>query len=94
MIARLGGHSVPRTHRGKEKCPGMTITSALMNKSQKDAKTTRIVTEANVTKILMKDGVAAGVEYEKDGKKFQEFGKAVIISTGGYGADVGEGSLL
>ena len=24
LVARLGGHSVPRTHRGKERFPGMT----------------------------------------------------------------------
>ena len=32
LISRLGGHSQPRTHRGKEKFPGMTITYALMEK--------------------------------------------------------------
>jgi len=26
LIARMGGHSVPRCHRGKERFPGMTIT--------------------------------------------------------------------
>lgn len=26
LVARLGGHSQPRTHRGKERFPGMTIT--------------------------------------------------------------------
>jgi succinate dehydrogenase/fumarate reductase flavoprotein subunit len=26
LVSRLGGHSFPRTHRGKEKFPGMTIT--------------------------------------------------------------------
>ena len=26
LVARLGGHSAPRTHRGKERFPGMTIT--------------------------------------------------------------------
>ncbi|KAF9993062.1 hypothetical protein BGZ65_011474, partial [Modicella reniformis] len=30
LVSRLGGHSFPRTHRGKEKFPGMTITYALM----------------------------------------------------------------
>ena len=34
-----------------------------------------------------------GVEYEKDGKKHQEFG-VVIIATGGFGADFTENSLL
>ena len=26
LVARLGGHSQPRTHRGAERFPGMTIT--------------------------------------------------------------------
>merc|ERR1719203_2629824 len=30
LLARLGGHSMPRTHRGKERFPGMTITYALI----------------------------------------------------------------
>ncbi len=30
LVARLGGHSAPRTHRGKERFPGMTITYALI----------------------------------------------------------------
>eukprot|EP00913_Durusdinium_trenchii_P022521 g21156.t1 len=30
LLARLGGHSQPRTHRGKERFPGMTITYALI----------------------------------------------------------------
>ena len=30
LVARMGGHSVPRCHRGKERFPGMTITYALI----------------------------------------------------------------
>ena len=29
LVARLGGHSQQRTHRGAERFPGMTITSAV-----------------------------------------------------------------
>ena len=32
LVSQLGGHSFPRTHRGKERFPGMTITYALMEK--------------------------------------------------------------
>ena len=31
LVSRLGGHSQPRTHRGTEQFPGMTITYALMS---------------------------------------------------------------
>jgi hypothetical protein len=32
LLGRLGGHTNPRTHRGKEKFPGMTITYGLMER--------------------------------------------------------------
>merc|ERR1719487_2744007 len=37
LVARLGGHSQPRTHRGKERFPGMTITYALIQMLEKVA---------------------------------------------------------
>merc|ERR1712190_702510 len=37
LVARLGGHSAPRTHRGKERFPGMTITYALIEMVEKIA---------------------------------------------------------
>merc|ERR1719453_2856973 len=37
LVARLGGHSEPRTHRGKERFPGMTITYALIQMVEKVA---------------------------------------------------------
>merc|ERR1719183_1471183 len=37
LVSRLGGHSNPRTHRGKERFPGMTITYALMEKLEEIA---------------------------------------------------------
>merc|ERR1711959_334243 len=38
-------------------------------------------------------GTVCGVKYEKDGKMFGEHG-AVVIATGGFGADFGADSLL
>merc|ERR1711987_26669 len=55
LVARLGGHSQPRTHRGKERFPGMTITYALIQMVEKVAErgdTARIITKARVTKLL------------------------------------------
>merc|ERR1719305_1713406 len=40
LVARLGGHSAPRTHRGKERFPGMTITFALIQMVEKIAERT------------------------------------------------------
>merc|ERR1712217_6442 len=55
LVARLGGHSAPRTHRGAERFPGMTITYALIQMMEKIAERcdkSRIVTKANVVKLL------------------------------------------
>jgi len=56
LLSRLGGHSFPRTHRGKERFPGMTITYALMEKLEDLAKSSpdrvRIVKKAKVTRLL------------------------------------------
>merc|ERR1712203_1175597 len=40
LVSRLGGHSMPRTHRGKERLPGMTITYGLMEKLEEIAECT------------------------------------------------------
>jgi succinate dehydrogenase/fumarate reductase flavoprotein subunit len=98
IVGRLGGHSFPRTHRGKEKFPGMTITYALMERYEEIAKNephrARAITKARATRLLVDEqGHVNGVEYEKGGKTFQERG-AVIIATGGYGADYSDDSLL
>jgi flavocytochrome c len=95
----LGGHSFPRTHRGKERFPGMTITYALMEKLEEIAKKephrARQLFKAKVTKLLRDEtsGSVIGVEYEKDGKTYQEYGP-VVLATGGYAADFTSDSLL
>merc|ERR1719281_82794 len=54
LVARLGGHSMPRTHRGAERFPGMTITYALIQMlekvSEKRPELARIVTKATCNK--------------------------------------------
>lgn len=97
LVSRLGGHSFPRTHRGKEKFPGMTITYGLMEKLEELCKTqpnrARLITKAKVTKLLFENGNVVGAEYEREGKLFTESGP-VIIATGGYAADFSDDSLL
>ncbi|TIC33060.1 hypothetical protein E3Q09_03495 [Wallemia mellicola] len=98
-VARLGGHSQPRTHRGEGgQFPGMTITYALMEKlediAQNQPNRAKVLKKARATRLIQdNDHVVTGVEYEKDGKKFTETGP-VILATGGYAADFGDGSLL
>eukprot|EP00808_Paulinella_micropora_P017111 g56316.t1 len=93
-VSRLGGHSRPRTHRSKSggKFPGMMITYKLMQEMEAMCVTNpercRIITKAQVTKLLAdNDGAVVGVEYKRDGKTYCEPG-AVVVSTGGYGAGV------
>ncbi|CAE8585710.1 unnamed protein product [Polarella glacialis] len=96
LVARLGGHSQPRTHRGAERFPGMTITYALIQMVEKVAEKTdlaRIITKAKVYKLVTEGGRCVGCVYEKGGQNFQEYGP-VILATGGFGADFTSNSLL
>eukprot|EP00931_Biecheleriopsis_adriatica_P050588 TRINITY_DN292_c0_g1_i1.p1 TRINITY_DN292_c0_g1~~TRINITY_DN292_c0_g1_i1.p1 ORF type:complete len:526 (-),score=151.54 TRINITY_DN292_c0_g1_i1:141-1661(-) len=96
LLARLGGHSAPRTHRGKERFPGMTITYALIQMVEAISERSdlaRIINKAKAKELLCKNGAVCGLVYEKKGKDFTEEGP-VILATGGFGADFTENSLL
>jgi succinate dehydrogenase/fumarate reductase flavoprotein subunit len=96
LLARLGGHSQPRTHRGKERFPGMTITYALIQMLEKVCEKTdrgRIITKAEVFNLIRNGKAVVGCEYRKGGAVFKEFGP-VIFCSGGFGADFGSDSLL
>merc|ERR1711904_389709 len=71
LVSRMGGHSNPRTHRGKEKFPGMTITYGLMEKleaiSDDDEEKARILLKSDCKELLRDaSGAVCGVKYEKD----------------------------
>ncbi|EPY25592.1 flavoprotein subunit-like protein, partial [Strigomonas culicis] len=100
VLGFMGGHSQPRTHRGKAKMPGMAITYALINaleaEQKKNADRARIVTRARVVRLIRDSADAAapvtGVVYaDKDGKQHVARG-AVVIATGGYAADFADAS--
>lgn len=98
LVSRLGGHSFPRTHRGKERFPGMTITYALMEKleeiAKKEPQIVQISYKSRATKLIQdSQGTVIGVEYEKEGKVFQAYGP-VVIATGGYAADFADNGLI
>merc|ERR1712039_371618 len=98
LVARLGGHSAPRTHRGKERFPGMTITYALIQMVEKIAerskgRTARIITKAKAHTLKMEGNVCTGLVYEKAGTDHTEYGP-VILCSGGFGADFTQDSLL
>merc|ERR1712012_272404 len=98
LVARLGGHSAPRTHRGKERFPGMTITYALIQMvekiAEKNPNLASIITKARAHTLLTSStGACIGLTYEKDGQNTQLFGP-VILASGGFGADFTQNSLL
>lgn len=98
VIARLAAHSNPRTHRGKERFPGMMITYALMEKLDEIAAAgdgrARVINKAKATELIRDSkGTVIGCKYEKKGEVFEEYGP-VIIATGGFGADFSKDSLL
>ncbi|KAF9301857.1 hypothetical protein BGZ74_006184 [Mortierella antarctica] len=100
LVSRLGGHSFPRTHRGKEKMPGMTITYALMETiedlSIAEPHRVKLIKKARVTNLIKENGAVVGVEYEhhnQPGVKVQAWGP-VVLATGGYAADFSSDSLL
>merc|ERR1711976_788596 len=81
LIARLGGHSMPRTHRGKERFPGMTITYALIQMVEKVAEKSdkaKIITKARAHTLLMEGGACVGLTYEKGGSNFDERGPVIL----------------
>ncbi|KAI0930652.1 hypothetical protein AcV5_007311 [Taiwanofungus camphoratus] len=97
-VARLGGHSQPRTHRGNAQFPGMVITYAQMERledlSQSIPDRVQVKKKARVTKLLQDESQAViGVEYVHNGKTETAYGP-VILATGGYAADFTPDSLL
>merc|ERR1719408_1153975 len=74
----------------------MTITYALIQMLEKVAEKTdraRIVTKAEVYKLIQDGKAVVGCEYKKAGKIVKEFGP-VVFASGGFGADFGSDSLL
>lgn len=86
VVAPLGGHSVPRTHRGAGKTPpGAAIVMALLAKL-KEQDNFKITNEAEVTSLLTKDDAVSGVEYTLGGKTETLEGK-VMFASGGFAGD-------
>jgi flavocytochrome c len=99
IVGQLGGHSFPRTHRGKERFPGMTITYALMERleaiAKADPQQAVILTKSRATRLLTgPDGSVTGVEYESNGAPGLVAEGPVIIATGGFAADFEPTGLL
>ena len=88
FVSQLGGHSVPRTHRGADRLPGRTITHALMDNLPEDGRI-QVINNARVVRLLKnKCGCVIGCEWRhsKSGDDIREEHGPVVIATGGFGA--------
>ncbi|QPG73497.1 hypothetical protein FOA43_000808 [Brettanomyces nanus] len=89
-VTQLGGHSVPRTHRGTGKIPpGFAIVSELWKQlEEKYANLATLRTSCRVTKLITDSQGVVGVEFEDLDKKHSEklFGP-VIFAVGGFAGD-------
>jgi len=88
VVARLGGHSMTRTHRGGGKLPpGAAIITSLL-KTLRDSPLFNIETEATVTKILKSsEGIIYGIRYENAQGEVKELFGPVVFATGGFAGD-------
>ncbi|KAI1466272.1 Flavocytochrome c [Daldinia caldariorum] len=88
VVAQLGGHSVPRTHRGGgELPPGAAIISALLSKIKANPAFT-LENSAEVDKLLVDDsGAVKGVGYRTSDGKTHELEGPVIFAAGGFAGD-------
>ncbi len=85
-LGKMAGSSVPRAHRPQN---GAAIGPHLMSvlyKSAKD-KGIEIRTSNKAKEIIAEGGCAKGVVVEAGGKTYKIRAKAVIIATGGFGAN-------
>ncbi|ODV63765.1 FAD-dependent oxidoreductase-like protein [Ascoidea rubescens DSM 1968] len=94
LVSRLGGHSQPRTHRGKSaRFPGMEITFALIEKleflAKEDPSRVYISSRSNVIELIKdpdNSDIIIGLKFEKLLQTYSIYGP-VILATGGYAAD-------
>lgn len=90
-VGQFGGASVKRIHRpvndqGQVVSVGSYLIPILEKQVEKEGVEVLYNTTAN--KIIMKDGKAAGIEAEgKTGNKVTVNAKAVVLATGGFGAN-------
>lgn len=90
-VGQFGGASVKRIHRpvnaeGKTTAVGAYVVP-ILEKNVEDLGV-KVYYDTTANKILMKDGKAAGVEAEgKSGNKVTVNAKAVVLATGGFGAN-------
>ncbi|KAL2075169.1 hypothetical protein VTL71DRAFT_111 [Oculimacula yallundae] len=91
VVARLGGHSVARTHRGAGRTPpGAAIVSTLLGKLKANPGF-RLETGCTVVRVLKEKDVVVGVEYvskeEGGAEEVKVLHGPVVFATGGFAGD-------
>ncbi|KZV59925.1 Flavocytochrome c [Peniophora sp. CONT] len=85
VVAQLGGHTVPRTHRPAKSTVGASIVITLLNQL-KESSLFQLETEARVTRVLKAGERVTGVEYTCEGETKELLGP-VVFATGGFAGD-------
>eukprot|EP00301_Raphidiophrys_heterophryoidea_P021233 c5720_g1_i1.p1 GENE.c5720_g1_i1~~c5720_g1_i1.p1 ORF type:complete len:697 (+),score=184.63 c5720_g1_i1:59-2092(+) len=93
---QLGGHSYARTHRPAHGLAGTELVVAIQRQLKPfEGSRLRILKSTRAQDILVQDGNVLGVRIRhKDGRVEDIAGNNVLIATGGFAADSGEGGLL
>jgi len=89
VVAQLGGHSFPRTHRGAGSTPpGASLVFTLLNALKANPLFT-LETGCVVTKVLKSEKGVEGVEYTCEDQEISSRMShgPVIFASGGFGAD-------
>ncbi len=90
-VAQFGGASVKRIHRPvDDEGKTLSVGSYMIPILEKDLEDrgVQIMYSTTAEKILMENGAAAGIEATaKDGSKVTVHAKAVVIASGGFGAN-------
>ncbi|KAK1999099.1 flavocytochrome c [Colletotrichum falcatum] len=89
VVAPLGGHSLPRTHRGAGATPpGAAIVAALLERLRENPGF-RLSSSAEVVSLdVSDDGTAVrGVRYVQDGREHDLAAGAVVFAAGGFAGD-------
>ncbi len=93
VVAQLGGHTMPRTHRGAGKTPpgAAIITTLLAKLAQDHPDRFALVTEAEVTRLLTTphNNHIIGVQYQHPPNPAPQtlHTPAVVFTTGGFAGD-------
>lgn len=85
-VVFTGGQSVKRTHRpAGGQAVGPVIVDALAETAEKDGIDVR--TESEVTKLIKSGNKITGVKVKHKGETYNITAKAVVMATGGFGAN-------